>query len=502
MLGMGIWACQQKQPKTESASKALTEGEKLAKVYCATCHAYPDPSVLDLQTWKNHVLPRMGYMMGIFPDDSIRETLFEDGSAGDRVRQAAVFPKKAVIRKELWDRIQQFYLDNAPEKLEIPVRKTPIKEGLENFEVRNARIQLNPPSTTLVRMGEGELYIGDAHTQSILQLNRNEEVTSAAKVKEGAVWLQETEDKLWVTVMGSFSPTDAASGMILTLPKNGGSGVEIPVKDLQRPVHSVLEDMDGDGLTDIIVCEFGKWTGGLSLFHNEGNGTYKKSMISAWPGATKAYVRDMNGDGLKDIVALFGQGNEGIDIFYARGDGQYTRNRVLAFSPSNGSSFFDLLDWDGDGDLDILYTAGDNADYSPVLKPYHGIYLFTNDGENHFEQNFFYQLNGAYGAIARDFDQDGDLDIAAISFFPDFKNNPEEGFVYLENKGEMNFEASTFEGVSRGRWIVMDAADFDGDGDDDIVLGSLAFEVVPPMGLVQKWAEAGIPYVILENKTK
>ena len=42
--------------------------------------------------------------------------------------------------------------------------------------------------------------------------------------------------------------------------------------------------------------------------------------------------------------------------------------------------------------------------------------------------------------------------------------------------------------------------DFDQDGDIDLLLGSLAFEVVPPMGLVDKWVEKGLPFVLLENK--
>lgn len=136
------------------------------------------------------------------------------------------------------------------------------------------------------------------------------------------------------------------------------------------------------------------------------------------------------------------------------------------------------------------------------MKPFHGVYVFTNDGDNQFEQAFFYHLNGAYGAIPRDFDLDGDIDIAAISFFPDWKNSPEEGFVYLENQGDYNYSASTFPAVNKGRWIVMDAADYDQDGDEDLVLGSLAFEVIPKMGLVEQWVRDGIPYILLENQTK
>ena len=50
--------------------------------------------------------------------------------------------------------------------------------------------------------------------------------------------------------------------------------------------------------------------------------------------------------------------------------------------------------------------------------------------------------------------------------------------------------------------MVMDVGDYDGDTDLDVVLGALTFEVVPKMGLVDRWVEQGIPYVLLENKAK
>ena len=45
-------------------------------------------------------------------------------------------------------------------------------------------------------------------------------------------------------------------------------------------------------------------------------------------------------------------------------------------------------------------------------------------------------MNGVYQAEAVDFDQDGDLDVAAVSFHPDFQNHPQEAFVIFINDGE------------------------------------------------------------------
>ena len=113
-------------------------------------------------------------------------------------------------------------------------------------------------------------------------------------------------------------------------------------------------------------------------------------------------------------------------------------------------------------------------------------------------------LAGLFG-LAADFDQDGDLDIAAISFFPDYDKSPEESFVYLENKGGLKFEAYSFPESTAGRWLTMDVNDLDGDGDVDIVLGSFAQgpQSIPiPAPLQESWNTNGISVLVLENKLR
>ena len=40
-------------------------GEQLARIYCAMCHKFPTPDLLDKATWKERVLPNMGWRLGI-----------------------------------------------------------------------------------------------------------------------------------------------------------------------------------------------------------------------------------------------------------------------------------------------------------------------------------------------------------------------------------------------------------------------------------------------------
>jgi hypothetical protein len=171
---------------------------------------------------------------------------------------------------------------------------------------------------------------------------------------------------------------------------------------------------------------------------------------------------------------LFAQGEEGIFLFINKGKGRFEEREVLRFPPAYGSSSFELADINGDGYPDIVYTCGDNADYSAVFKPYHGVYVFINDGHNRFSQTFFYPVDGCYKALARDFDGDGDLDLAVIAYFADYIRQPDEGFVYLENEGRMRFKPYTVPAARVGRWLTMAAGDVDGDGRTDLVLGNFS----------------------------
>jgi hypothetical protein len=371
--------------------------------------------------------------------------------------------------------------------------------GMPQFRTRTPDWRLSPPSTTMIRFQpKGELWIGDANTRKLYVADDSLRLLKAAGLAEGVVDIQPGPGGVFVTLMGSFSPTDEPSGSVIFLRENT-SIAQLLIEDLQRPVSCVWDDFNRDGRLDAVVCAYAKWTGGLSYHQQEADGNFTKQILRSRPGAIRSYVRDFNRDGLPDVIALFGQGDEGIFRYINLGGGNFREETVLRFPPTYGSSNFRLSDVDGDQLEDIIYTCGDNADYKPVLKPYHGARIFKNNGRGEYAEKFFLPLNGAYDAVFEDFDQDGDLDIAAISFFPDFSARPEEAFLYFENTGRFQFVAHTFPEVNLGRWIVMDVGDLEGDGDLDIALGSLTFEVTPDRGEIDRWLKNKLPFLVLEN---
>ena len=303
-----------------------------------------------------------------------------------------------------------------------------------------------------------------------------------------------------VLPMGIMDPNDKPAGSLVSWTVGQPAATTL-LSGLRRPVQMAYADLNHDGQEDIVISQFGHLTGKLSAFYREGQG-YREEILDPAPGTRRAIVRDVNNDGWPDILALLAQGDEQIAL-YINQHGKFIKQTLIRFPSVYGSSYVEVADIDRDGDFDLIYSNGDNADYSYSLKAYHGIRIFLNDGKNQFKQAWFYPMHGASQVLARDFDQDGDLDVAAISFFPDFTQKPAESFLYFENQGGFKFTPHTFPQAEDGRWLVMDAADVDRDGDEDLLLGSFYFSVTKtPDGLKERWHKAGNGILLLENKKK
>lgn len=105
--------------------------------------------------------------------------------------------------------------------------------------------------------------------------------------------------------------------------------------------------------------------------------------------------------------------------------------------------------------------------------------------------------------VAGDFDQDGDIVIAVLSYFPRIAQGADQaGFVYLQNN-DGKFDPKYVKGLGRLGWFVaLSAGDIDGDGDLDIALANLAFVPYGPLDvpsdLQDQWL-SGACFVLLRN---
>jgi FG-GAP-like repeat len=485
----------------EFTDAEIKKGESLSILYCQGCHNLPDPSLLDSKHWEKDALPYMGPRLGIFNQG------FEiyPSSRHDKNLSKDFYPSKPLLSPVEWQYLMDYYIATSPDSLPGQNRKEAIKIGLPLFKAELPILKYDQPATCLIQVdtaeGKRTILIGDAFRNKLFRLNDKLEPEDSVSVTGPVVGLDFRRDSVIACDIGVLNPNNGkfGKGLVITTDANQKMKIDsVPIFDsLARPVQLTAVDLNQDGLTDYLVCEFGHLTGSLSWMENLSGGGFIRHIIRAVPGAIKAYVNDYNHDGLPDIWVLFAQGDEGIFLFTNLGHGKFSQEKVLGFPPIYGSSYFELDDFNHDGYPDILYTCGDNADYSQVLKPYHGVYIFLNDGHNHFTQKYFFPINGCYKAMARDFDGDGDLDIATISFFADYARQPEEGFVYLENKGNFEFQPYTLPEGKLGRWLTMDAADLDGDGKIDILLGN--FSIGPSFIKSSLSWKQGPPFLFLKN---
>ncbi|MEO8620748.1 MAG: VCBS repeat-containing protein [bacterium] len=468
----------------------------------------PTPALLDSATWQRFVLPRMARRLGIRGVGALAdEEPLERGSGGALVQAAGVFPDSAIITRAEWDRIAAYFLHAAPAHLPAPAIP-PVAVGIPGFRVRAPDFHIPGPSITLVHIDSSQrrIYVGDASfgRSSLSILNDTGHMVSSLRLRSPLSGLRTAGDTMRAVFMGQLSPSDAPRGAVALIPswrEGHNPTVAWEVDDLQRPVFASWADLNGDGVEDVLVSEFGNLTGHLAWYERLPDGRSRRHLLTSQPGAITTLVRDIDGDGKLDVLALTAQGDEGISLFHGRGGGNFDAERLLRFPPSYGSTSMQVVDVNGDGHPDIVYTNGDAGDYPGPPKPYHGVRVFLNDGHGRYGEKYFFPMPGAYKAIARDFDGDGDIDIAAISFFPDYASGKPLSFVYLENIGGMQFKAWTFADADRGRWLTMDAGDIRGDGSIDIVLGSFAqMDTQGDQSAKARWHQPGAPTIlILEN---
>jgi hypothetical protein len=288
-------------------------------------------------------------------------------------------------------------------------------------------------------------------------------------------------------------------------------------------------DFRGIGRLDLVVAVFGwRRTGEILYLENRttdwAHPVFVPHVLDERTGGIHVPVADLNGDGRPDFVALISQEHETVVAFINEGvDGDDAgRARVLpsreprlggslalpmprfrketvyqAPHPAYGSTGIQLVDLDGDGRLDVLYTNGDVFDDN-ILKPYHGIHWLQNEGRFPFHDHLLTSMYGIHRAVAADFQGTGRSDIVAVSFlpawvFPMRRKMNLDAVVYLEQTAPGQFVRHSLEAVTCDHPTCAAGA-WDGDGRVHLAVGNAClFDQDRVTGSVTLWRNLGPP---------
>jgi len=473
----------------------IADGKKLVEMYCTKCHQLVPPDALNKDVWKFHTLPAMSHYLGLstYGIEYFKKTLDTVG-----------------VSLTNWQIIQSYYAKLAPKELPVAKPPVPLVNDWAVFSLQKPSEDKKIAYTTMVAVDQStsKIYSSDVVSGKLLEWGQELKSRDVAQLPSAGVSANFTKDDAGTPVaivssIGELQPMDFPNGKLVKIRLNQKEEITVPgvlASELARPVQSVPGDFNKDGLGDWVVCAQGDKAGAVYLLTQKADHSYSQSTITKQAGAVQARVGDFNNDGWPDLMVLFGSHDEGLWLYLNDQKGGFTSKNLLRFPPVYGSTSFQLVDMNRDGKLDLIYTCGYNYHDSRIMKPYHGLYIFTNQGDWNFKQSYFYPINGCSKAIATDFDGDGDIDIATIAFFADLKNKPAEGFVYFEQDKAMNFKPHAIPVSNYGRWMSMDTIN-NPKGRPDIVLGNYAMGLSISPGLKPFW-NMHLPLMVLRNHNK
>ena len=263
------------------------------------------------------------------------------------------------------------------------------------------------------------------------------------------------------------------------------AGLDADVSRPQMGVGAAVGDVDRDGWLDVLITHWGPSFGGCGdtrtrLFRNRGAGAQPRfedvteAKIPSLLGGQRGgfffggAFPDIDRDGWPDALVT---GDFGLTRFYWGASGEFLdateATAVGAGIDGMGST---VADFDGDGELDIFMTGTWNES---IQTSRHGLYLYR--GARTFETRVV--AEGApdggwgWGTAAFDADHDGDPDLVAAAGLPPLSGAGDKP-LYWENDGSARFvdRAASVGFVSDTPTDSLVLIDYDGDGDEDVLL--------------------------------
>ncbi len=470
-----LFSCNSKRSRIDDDT--LHEGGELAQIHCTSCHVFTPPTLLDKDTWQLNVLPRMGRRLGM-----------DHHSILHYPKISPIWQLDQPVMEQLeWEKIVAYFIERSPK--EMPKAILPVEPEVDPqiFKVSNFADSLSGSSIITMLMYDSiseKVFAADGMTNTLYKLDVTGNIEQKLILDSPPTDMTILENGFDVTLPGILHPNNQNKGTILRHEESMHfdlESIDVILDSLFRPVRSIHKDFSGDGIADYLVCEYGNDIGRLTFYRAISSEEFSREVIEEIPGSISMEAYDFNKDGYDDVIVLFAQGDERIVIYYNDGRGNFNADNmkiVERYPAVYGSMFIDLQDFNNDGHIDILYVCGDNFDYSMILKPYHGIRILENDGNDNFSQKYFFSIYGAAKADVNDYDGDGDLDMMVAANFADMNKNPERGIMYFECLGLYNYKPYSFSASSDNQWNTITTGDFDMDGDLDVLVGAMYLQNV------------------------
>ena len=220
-----------------------------------------------------------------------------------------------------------------------------------------------------------------------------------------------------------------------------------------NPQAVELSDVNRDGVLDTVAALRDGDT--IAVYLGLGSGTLwlTNTVVTGFDGARDVAVGDLDRDGTLDVVGVAIGGD---DLRWWSNDGSVVPDwteHVISGS-YNGAHRVEVLDYDLDGDLDLVTAAYDG----------NRVDLWENtDGQGAaWDQHLLASLSGAFDLVVADFNGDRKPDVAATGAVADAVH------VYLNSVGIAGIWGDVTVKSSASAPRGLDAADFDGDGDVDL----------------------------------